>query len=131
MDFRPRHAPAHGGTPIQEEAWQPYSCDSIGRNERARFVASHSRLIGRHDDRVVRLLYFWKPCRILSLKFYPFRKRTPSLTSRYLADVAVGFLVRPLARFLRTNGDLRAQVRFLVTLSIMEVQRALIGLLPT
>jgi len=68
-----------------------------------------SRLVRRHDDRVVRLLYFGA-CRSPSLKFYP-PGMTRSLTSRTWR-VCSGFWVRPFERFSRTNRrSCRAQVR--------------------
>src|SRR6266478_9811936 len=63
LEFRLKAQLGLGGALFRRKHGKPHDCNCIGRNERARSVASHSRLVRRHDDRVVRLLYFWKPCR--------------------------------------------------------------------
>ena len=69
---------------------------------------------------------------VLSLKFYPPGNATFSLIA-YLATFAVGFVVRPFgALFFGRIGDLIGRkYAFLVTLSIMGLSTALIGLMPT
>src|SRR5579863_10666517 len=69
---------------------------------------------------------------ILSLKFYPPGNDTFAYFA-YLATFAVGFLVRPFgAIFFGRIGDLIGRkYAFLVTLSVMGLSTALIGLLPT
>jgi len=69
---------------------------------------------------------------VLSLKFYPPGNDTFALIA-YLATFAVGFLVRPFgALFFGRLGDLVGRrVAFILTLSIMGVSTASIGLLPT
>ena len=69
---------------------------------------------------------------VLSKKFYPTGNDTFALIA-YLATFAVGFLVRPFgALFFGRLGDLVGRkYAFIVTLTIMGVSTALIGLLPT
>jgi MFS family permease len=69
---------------------------------------------------------------VLSLKFYPPGNATFSYIA-YLATFAVGFVVRPFgALFFGRIGDLIGRkYAFLVTLSIMGLSTALIGLMPT
>src|ERR1700723_2013328 len=69
---------------------------------------------------------------ILSLKFYPPGHDTFALIA-YLATFAVGFLVRPFgAIFFGRIGDLIGRkYAFLVTLSVMGLSTAAIGLMPT
>ncbi len=69
---------------------------------------------------------------VLSLKFYPTGNDTFALIA-YLATFAVGFLVRPFgALFFGRLGDLVGRrIAFILTLSIMGVSTASIGLLPT
>src|ERR1700745_3119655 len=69
---------------------------------------------------------------VLSLKFYPTGNDTFAIIA-YLATFAVGFLVRPFgAIFFGRIGDLIGRkYAFLVTLSVMGLSTALIGLLPT
>src|ERR1700719_4678637 len=69
---------------------------------------------------------------VLSLKFYPPDNNTFALIA-YLATFAVGFVVRPFgALFFGRIGDLIGRkYAFLVTLSVMGLSTALIGLLPT
>ncbi len=69
---------------------------------------------------------------VLSLKFYPPGNATFAYIA-YLATFAVGFLVRPFgAIFFGRIGDLIGRkYAFLVTLSIMGLSTALIGLMPT
>ncbi|MGA8145529.1 MAG: MFS transporter [Candidatus Acidiferrales bacterium] len=69
---------------------------------------------------------------VLSLKFYPPGNDTFAYIA-YLATFAVGFLVRPFgAIFFGRIGDLIGRkYAFLVTLSVMGLSTALIGLLPT
>src|SRR5271154_4743141 len=69
---------------------------------------------------------------ILSPKFYPPGNNTFAYFA-YLATFAVGFLVRPFgAIFFGRIGDLIGRkYAFLVTLSVMGLSTALIGLLPT
>src|SRR5207302_7992673 len=68
---------------------------------------------------------------ILGPKFYPPGNDTFAYVA-YLATFAVGFLVRPFgALFFGRIGDLVGRKRaFLVTLSIMGIMTACIGLLP-
>ena len=68
---------------------------------------------------------------VLSLKFYPPGNDTFAYIA-YLATFAVGFLVRPFgAIFFGRIGDLIGRkYAFLVTLSVMGLSTALIGLLP-
>jgi MFS family permease len=68
----------------------------------------------------------------LSPKFYPPGNNTFAYFA-YLATFAVGFLVRPFgAIFFGRIGDLIGRkYAFLVTLSVMGLSTALIGLLPT
>jgi len=69
---------------------------------------------------------------VLSPKFYPPGNATFAYFA-YLATFAVGFLVRPFgAIFFGRIGDLIGRkYAFLVTLSVMGLSTALIGLLPT
>src|SRR5580658_6204674 len=69
---------------------------------------------------------------ILSPKFYPPGNDTFAYIA-YLATFAVGFLVRPFgAIFFGRIGDLIGRkYAFLVTLSIMGLSTAVIGVLPT
>jgi len=69
---------------------------------------------------------------VLALKFYPPGNDTFALIA-YLATFAVGFLVRPFgALFFGRLGDmLGRRIAFILTLSIMGVSTASIGLLPT
>ena len=69
---------------------------------------------------------------ILSPKFYPPGNDTFAYFA-YLATFAVGFLVRPFgAIFFGRIGDLIGRkYAFLVTLSVMGLSTAIIGLLPT
>jgi MFS family permease len=69
---------------------------------------------------------------VLSLKFYPPENATFSYIA-YLATFAVGFVVRPFgALFFGRIGDLIGRkYAFLVTLSIMGLSTAVIGLMPT
>jgi MFS family permease len=69
---------------------------------------------------------------VLSLKFYPPGNDTFAYIA-YLATFAVGFLVRPFgAIFFGRIGDLIGRkYAFLVTLSVMGLSTAIIGLLPT
>src|SRR5579863_6768359 len=69
---------------------------------------------------------------VLALKFYPPGNDTFAYFA-YLATFAVGFLVRPFgAIFFGRIGDLIGRkYAFLVTLSVMGLSTALIGLLPT
>ncbi len=69
---------------------------------------------------------------ILSPKFYPPGNDTFAYIA-YLATFAVGFLVRPFgAIFFGRIGDLIGRkYAFLVTLSMMGLSTAVIGLLPT
>jgi len=69
---------------------------------------------------------------ILSPKFYPPGNETFAYIA-YLATFAVGFLVRPFgALFFGRIGDLIGRkYAFLVTLSIMGLSTAVIGLMPT
>jgi MFS family permease len=69
---------------------------------------------------------------VLSLKFYPPGNATFSYIA-YLATFAVGFVVRPFgALFFGRIGDLIGRkYAFLVTLSIMGLSTAIIGLMPT
>jgi len=69
---------------------------------------------------------------ILALKFYP-PGNDPFAYAAYLATFAVGFLVRPFgALFFGRIGDLVGRkYAFLVTLIIMGVSTASIGLLPS
>ncbi len=69
---------------------------------------------------------------ILSPKFYPPGNDTFAYIA-YLATFAVGFLVRPFgAIFFGRIGDLIGRkYAFLVTLSIMGLSTAIIGVLPT
>src|SRR5246500_4278139 len=69
---------------------------------------------------------------VLSLKFYPPGNATFSYIA-YLATFAVGFVVRPFgALFFGRIGDLIGRkYAFLVTLSIMGLSTAVIGLMPT
>src|SRR6266705_2819914 len=69
---------------------------------------------------------------ILSPKFYPPGNDTFAYIA-YLATFAVGFLVRPFgAIFFGRIGDLIGRkYAFIVTLSIMGLSTALIGVLPT
>src|SRR5246500_3209321 len=69
---------------------------------------------------------------VLSSKFYPTGNDTFAIIA-YLATFAVGFLVRPFgAIFFGRIGDLIGRkYAFLVTLSVMGLSTALIGLLPT
>jgi MFS family permease len=69
---------------------------------------------------------------VLSPKFYPPGNNTFAYFA-YLATFAVGFLVRPFgAIFFGRIGDLIGRkYAFLVTLSVMGLSTALIGLLPT
>ena len=69
---------------------------------------------------------------VLSQKFYPPGNATFSYIA-YLATFAVGFVVRPFgALFFGRIGDLIGRkYAFLVTLSIMGLSTAVIGLLPT
>jgi MFS family permease len=69
---------------------------------------------------------------VLSQKFYPPGNATFSYIA-YLATFAVGFLVRPFgALFFGRIGDLIGRkYAFLVTLSIMGLSTAVIGLMPT
>src|ERR1700720_1380847 len=68
---------------------------------------------------------------VLSLKFYPPGNDTFAYIA-YLATFAVGFLVRPFgAIFFGRIGDLIGRkYAFLVTLSIMGLSTAVIGVLP-
>jgi MFS family permease len=69
---------------------------------------------------------------VLSVKFYPPGNATFAYIA-YLATFAVGFLVRPFgAIFFGRIGDLIGRkYAFLVTLSIMGLSTAVIGLMPT
>jgi MFS family permease len=69
---------------------------------------------------------------VLSLKFYPPGNSTFAYIA-YLATFAVGFVVRPFgALFFGRIGDLIGRkYAFLVTLSVMGLSTALIGLMPT
>ena len=69
---------------------------------------------------------------VLSLKFYPPGNDTFAYIA-YLATFAVGFLVRPFgALFFGRIGDLIGRkYAFLVTLSVMGLSTAVIGLMPT
>src|SRR5437899_10919102 len=69
---------------------------------------------------------------ILAVKFYPPGNDTFAYIA-YLATFAVGFLVRPFgALFFGRIGDLIGRkYAFIVTLTIMGGETALIGLLPT
>src|SRR5271163_3150300 len=69
---------------------------------------------------------------VLSPKFYPPGNDTFAYFA-YLATFAVGFLVRPFgAIFFGRIGDLIGRkYAFLVTLSVMGLSTAVIGLLPT
>lgn len=69
---------------------------------------------------------------VLSQKFYPPGNATFAYIA-YLATFAVGFVVRPFgAIFFGRIGDLIGRkYAFLVTLSIMGLSTALIGLMPT
>src|SRR6202040_3363789 len=69
---------------------------------------------------------------VLSLKFYPPGNDTFAYIA-YLATFAVGFLVRPFgAIFFGRIGDLIGRkYAFLVTLSVMGLSTAVIGLMPT
>jgi MFS family permease len=69
---------------------------------------------------------------VLSQKFYPTGNDTFALIA-YLATFAVGFLVRPFgALFFGRLGDMVGRrIAFILTLSIMGVSTASIGLLPT
>jgi MFS family permease len=69
---------------------------------------------------------------VLSLKFYPPGNDTFAYIA-YLATFAVGFVVRPFgALFFGRIGDLVGRkYAFLVTLSIMGLSTAVIGLMPT
>ncbi len=69
---------------------------------------------------------------VLSVKFYPPGNATFSYIA-YLATFAVGFVVRPFgALFFGRIGDLIGRkYAFLVTLSIMGLSTAVIGLMPT
>jgi MFS family permease len=69
---------------------------------------------------------------VLSQKFYPTGNATFAYIA-YLATFAVGFVVRPFgAIFFGRIGDLIGRkYAFLVTLSIMGLSTAVIGLLPT
>lgn len=69
---------------------------------------------------------------VLSLKFYPPGNATFAYIA-YLATFAVGFVVRPFgALFFGRIGDLIGRkYAFLVTLSIMGLSTAVIGLMPT
>src|ERR1700756_3898300 len=69
---------------------------------------------------------------VLSLKFYPPGNATFAYIA-YLATFAVGFVVRPFgALFFGRIGDLIGRkYAFLVTLSVMGLSTALIGLMPT
>src|ERR1700739_3110712 len=69
---------------------------------------------------------------VLSLKFYPPGNNTFAYIA-YLATFAVGFVVRPFgALFFGRIGDLIGRkYAFLVTLSVMGLSTALIGLMPT
>ena len=69
---------------------------------------------------------------VLSLKFYPPGNATFAYIA-YLATFAVGFVVRPFgAIFFGRIGDLIGRkYAFLVTLSIMGLSTAVIGLMPT
>jgi len=69
---------------------------------------------------------------VLSQKFYPTGNDTFALIA-YLATFAVGFLVRPFgALFFGRLGDLIGRrIAFILTLSIMGISTASIGLLPT
>jgi MFS family permease len=69
---------------------------------------------------------------VLSQKFYPTGNDTFALIA-YLATFAVGFLVRPFgALFFGRLGDMVGRrIAFIVTLTIMGLSTASIGLLPT
>jgi MFS family permease len=69
---------------------------------------------------------------VLSPKFYPPGNDTFALIA-YLATFAVGFLVRPFgALFFGRIGDMMGRrIAFIMTLTIMGVSTASIGLLPT
>jgi len=69
---------------------------------------------------------------VLSQKFYPTGNDTFALIA-YLATFAVGFLVRPFgALFFGRLGDmLGRRIAFIITLTIMGLSTASIGLLPT
>ena len=69
---------------------------------------------------------------VLSLKFYPPNNATFAYIA-YLATFAVGFVVRPFgALFFGRIGDLIGRkYAFLVTLSVMGLSTAAIGLMPT
>ncbi|HET7440638.1 MAG TPA: MFS transporter [Terriglobales bacterium] len=69
---------------------------------------------------------------MLSLKFYPPGNATFAYIA-YLATFAVGFVVRPFgALFFGRIGDLIGRkYAFLVTLSVMGLSTAVIGLMPT
>src|SRR6266481_1229832 len=69
---------------------------------------------------------------VLSVKFYPPGNATFAYIA-YLATFAVGFLVRPFgALFFGRIGDLIGRkYAFLVTLSVMGLSTAAIGLMPT
>ena len=69
---------------------------------------------------------------VLSLKFYPPGNATFAYIA-YLATFAVGFVVRPFgALFFGRIGDLIGRkYAFLVTLSVMGLSTAVIGLMPT
>jgi MFS family permease len=69
---------------------------------------------------------------VLAVKFYPPGNDTFALIA-YLATFAVGFLVRPFgALFFGRIGDLVGRrIAFIITLTIMGVSTASIGLLPT
>ena len=69
---------------------------------------------------------------VLAVKFYPPGNDTFALIA-YLATFAVGFLVRPFgALFFGRIGDLVGRrIAFIITLTIMGISTASIGLLPT
>src|SRR5215467_1141550 len=69
---------------------------------------------------------------VLAIKFYPPGNDTFALIA-YLATFAIGFVVRPFgAIFFGRIGDvIGRRYAFLVTLSIMGLSTAVIGLMPT
>src|SRR5450631_2669009 len=95
--------------------------------KRVIFAAATGTMIEWYD-----FFIFGSLTTVLSLKFYPPGNDTLALVA-YLATFAVGFLVRPFgALFFGRIGDMMGRrLAFIITLSVMGMATALIGMLPT
>lgn len=93
---------------------------------------SNSGLIGRHFDRMVRLLHFWRTGDDHFHHFFPASNPTAAYLS-VLATFAAGFIVRPFGAlvFGRLGDLVGRKYTFLLTLIIMGGSTFAIGLVPS